>query len=143
MTKQIPGQLSMLDLCQDKTGYSIGEQYRAEGYTNVYDRMPDHPCEVEVIDHEGHRFKSVAKISFGRMVFDLNKYGDQGHDICWWREIEQKTCRTCSQFFDYVCGLGEIYHGTACGKDRPFSVDKAPDDPACDAYEEREEGEDE
>jgi len=47
-----------------------------------------------------------------------------------------KACASCSHFFNYVSGLGEIYHGTACGKNRPFAVDKAPEDPACDDYEE-------
>lgn len=50
-----------------------------------------------------------------------------------------KACGTCVHFFHYVSGLGEIYHGTACGKDRPLAVNKQPDDPACEYYEIREE----
>lgn len=137
--KQIKGQMSMLDIIKDKSGFSCGEQYRAEGYTNAYDAMPDHECEVDVIDHEGHRFRSVVKQSFGSMAFDLNKYGDRGYDICWWREIKQKTCQTCSHWKPCVYGLGDIYHGWACfgfGISKSNSADK----PACDTYEPREEG---
>lgn len=50
-----------------------------------------------------------------------------------------KKCGSCNHFFSYVSGLGEIYHGTACGKDRPLAVNKQPDDPACEYYEIREE----
>jgi hypothetical protein len=52
---------------------------------------------------------------------------------------QPKTCETCGHFFHYVSGPGEIYHGTACGKDRPLSVDKWPDAPACKYYTAREE----
>lgn len=48
-----------------------------------------------------------------------------------------KACGTCDHFFRYVCGLGEIYHGTACGKNRPWSVDKLPEDSACEQYQKR------
>lgn len=135
--KQIPGQMSMLDIITDKKGFSCGEQYRAEGYTNAYDAMPDHPCEVEVIDHEGNRFKSVAKISFGSMVFDTNKYGDRGYGICWWREIKQKTCATCGHFCWVWNPDGDPYRQACFG----FVISRSdnPDQEACEAYEEREE----
>lgn len=66
--------------------FSIGAQYQKEGYTNAYDTMPDHDCEVLVIDHEGHRFKTRAyRNKFGCKVFDSTK--SIGYDICWWKEI--------------------------------------------------------
>lgn len=43
-------------------------------------------------------------------------------------------CSDCAHFIHYVCGLGECYHGTACVKDRPFAVDKDPEDTACKDY---------
>ena len=65
--------------------FSIGAQYRKEGYTNVYDARPDHECNVSVIDHEGNRFKTKAVWSFGRIAFDASR--SRGYDICWWKEI--------------------------------------------------------
>ena len=132
MTDQIPGQLSMLDICADKTGYTIGEQYRNEGYTNSRDAMPDHECEVEVIDHNGNRFQATAKMSFGRMVFQ----GSKGYDICWWREAKQKTCRTCSHWNPYTHGWEPKPVGYACFG---FGISKSnsADNPACDTYQER------
>jgi len=88
MRKQIPGQISMFDLMpEEEDPRSCGERYRAEGYTNAWDAMPDHACTVEVIDHKGNRFKAEVHESFGSMVFDLNRYGSHGYDICWWKEI--------------------------------------------------------
>ena len=80
-------QMNLIDICEDLTGFSIGEQYQHKGFTNAWDAMPDHECVVEVIDHNGNRFKSEVKASFGSMVFDTNRYGSQGYDICWWREL--------------------------------------------------------
>ena len=63
-----------------------GIQYELEGYRNAYDAMPDHDCEVLVIDHEGHRFKTRAyRNEFGNKVFDATK--SKGFDICWWKEV--------------------------------------------------------
>jgi len=133
MSKQIEGQLDLIDLMQDKTGYSIGEQYRSEGYTNACDAMPDHPCMVDVIDHEGNRFMVDCVESFGKMAFSVGNRG-KGYDICWWREVKQKTCAGCAHLCAVVSGLGDIYHVTACLKDRPWAKFKTPEDPACKDY---------
>lgn len=67
-------------------GLNIGAQYTLEGFTNVYDKKPDHDCDVLVIDHEGNRYKTRAFCNeFGYTVFDASK--SKGYDICWWREI--------------------------------------------------------
>ena len=67
-------------------GLNIGAQYTLEGFTNVYDKKPDHDCDVAVIDHEGHRFKTRFYFNrFGTPVFDATK--GEGYDICWWKEI--------------------------------------------------------
>lgn len=66
-------------------GLNIGAQYTLEGFTNVYDKKPDHECNVIVIDHEGNRFKTKAVWSFGRIAFDASR--SRGYDICWWKEI--------------------------------------------------------
>jgi hypothetical protein len=69
--------------------FSIGAQYQREGYTNTYDRKPDHNCTVAVIDHEGNRFKTKFYTNeFGTKVFDATN--SRGYDICWWKEV--KTC---------------------------------------------------
>ena len=138
MGRQIEGQMSMLDIIKDKTGYTIGDQYRAEGYISAYDAKPDHECEVDVIDHNGNKFRAIAKLSFGRMAFDTNKYGSRGYDICWWREVKHRTCAGCAHFRDVVSGLGDIYHDTACLKDRPWAKFKKPEDPACKDYKPKE-----
>lgn len=66
--------------------FSIGGQYTREGYHNVYDEMPDHDCEVDVIDRKGHRFKTrIFRNMFGNMVIDITK--DRGYEICWWKEV--------------------------------------------------------
>lgn len=139
MSRQIEGQLSLIDFMPDKTGYSIGEQYQSEGYTNAYDAMPDHPCKVDVIDHDGNRFQIECVESFGRMAFNVGHRG-KGYDICWWREVEPITCAGCTHFHEVVSGLGDIYHDTACLKDRPFATLKEPENPACEDYKPRKEG---
>lgn len=140
MIKQIEGQLNLIDLMQDKTGYGIGEQYSSEGYTNAYDAMPDHPCKVDVIDHDGNRFRIECVESFGSMAFNVGHRG-KGYDICWWREVEQKACAGCMHFHEVVSGLGDIYHDTACLKDHPWARFKKPEDPACKEYKPRKEDE--
>ena len=74
--KPIPGQITLDEY------FSQGARYRREGYTNVYDKMPEHEGTVEVIDREGNRFRIKAAMSFGRMVF---RGRDRGYDIGWWR----------------------------------------------------------
>lgn len=131
--RQIDGQLNLIDLMQDKTGYSIGEQYRSEGYTNAYDAMPDHPCKVDVIDHEGNRFQIECVESFGRMAFNVGHHG-KGYDICWWKEIEKpKKCGSCIHMRRSVYGLME-YHGWACFG---FGISRSqdPQQTACEMYE--------
>ena len=74
--KPIPGQITLFEY------FSLGNRLRREGYTNVWDKMPEREGTVEVIDREGNRFKIMAAMSFGMMVFRGN---NRGHDICWWR----------------------------------------------------------
>ena len=60
-------------------------QYTSEGYINAYDKMPDHDCDVNVIDHNGDRFKARCEYNkFGKMGFSGKS---KGYDICWWKEI--------------------------------------------------------
>lgn len=67
--------------------FSYGAKCRKEGYTNTWDKMPDHDCEVAVIDHEGHKFNTRAYFNeFGNMVYDATK--GKGYDICWWKEMK-------------------------------------------------------
>ena len=132
--KQIEGQISLVDLMRDKTGFSCGDQYRSEGYTNAWDGMPDHECAVDVIDHEGNRFQIECQKGLdGSMVFYVGHRG-KGYDICWWREIKKTTCAGCAHFHEVVSGLGDIYNDTACLKDRPWAKFKDPEDPACEYY---------
>lgn len=78
-------QFDLFDYAHDGS-LNIGAQYTLEGFTNRYDRMPDHDCMVDVIDHEGNRFKTRAYVNkFGYPVFDATK--GKGYDICWWKEI--------------------------------------------------------
>lgn len=84
---EIPGQMTFFDYYLEH--FSIGAQYRKEGYTNVYDKKPDHDCDVLVIDHEGNRYKTRAFCNeFGYTVFDATK--GKGYDICWWRETRNE-----------------------------------------------------
>lgn len=65
--------------------YMLICQYTSEGYINAYDKMPDHDCDVNVIDHNGNRFKARCEYNkFGTMVFSGKS---KGYDICWWKEI--------------------------------------------------------
>lgn len=76
-----------LDINDKNIPYGI--RCRREGYTNVYDRLPDHDCKVAVIDHEGHRFTTrFYKNSLGSNVFDASK--SRGYDICWWKEVDNE-----------------------------------------------------
>lgn len=63
--------------------HSYGAYCRSLGFTNAYDKMPDHPCTVTVIDHNDNIFDTEAVLSFGTIVF---KGGSKGYDICWWKE---------------------------------------------------------
>lgn len=78
--KPMPGQITLYDYWLEN--FSIGARYRSEGYTNVYDAMPDHEGLVDVIDHEGNRFTQQAVLSFGSMAF---RGRNKGYGICWWR----------------------------------------------------------
>ena len=84
MAQQIEGQMTFWEYYLEN--FSYGAKCRKEGYTNAYDRMPDHDCTVAVIDHNGNRFKTRAYINqFGNKVFDATK--GKGYDICWWKEV--------------------------------------------------------
>lgn len=133
--RQIDGQMSLIDFMPDKTGYSIYEQYKSEGYTNAWEAMPDHECEVEVIDRNNNRFKARVVKSVGCMVFDTNNSGPKakgGYDICYWREV--KKCGSCAHMRRSVYGLLE-YHGWACfGMPDSISRSSDPEQAACDQY---------
>ena len=45
------------------------------------------------------------------------------------------NCGTCKYFGEYVCGLGDIYHGTHCKINAPFAVNVEAEDEACDKWE--------
>ena len=45
------------------------------------------------------------------------------------------TCGTCKYFHHYVCGLGDIYSGTACTVSAPFAKDVDENQDACDRWE--------
>ena len=49
-----------------------------------------------------------------------------------------EKCGTCDYFVHYVCGLGGIYHGTACAVNAPFARDVDAADDACDKWRKRE-----
>ena len=73
-------QMTLFDYYMENFSYSA--QCKRDGYTNVYDAMPEREGWVDVIDREGHKFKSKAVLSFGSMAFSGP---DRGYDICWWR----------------------------------------------------------
>lgn len=94
-------QMSLFDFIENPYE-TLGEKYTREGLTNVYDRHPDHPCDILVIDHAGNRFRAKAVLSFGEIAFE----GSKGYDICWWKEVPEgkpKTkrgdCGTCKWSF--------------------------------------------
>ena len=77
------GQMTLWDYYLEN--FSHGADMQREGFTNAYDRMPDHDCRVLVEDHNGNRFKTNAiKNIFGHMVFHGSS---KGYDICWWKEV--------------------------------------------------------
>lgn len=78
------GQMSVFDFIEDPYE-PTWKKYTREGYTNVYDKVPDHPCDIDVIDREGHRYRTKAVESFGSIAFDATK--GRGYDFCWWREV--------------------------------------------------------
>ncbi len=78
------GQITLYDYQLEH--FSYGAKCRKEGYTNVYDRSPDHDGIVSVIDHNGNRYKTRCYFNkFGNMVFDTTK--SKGYDICWYKYI--------------------------------------------------------
>ena len=79
----IPGQMSLYGYWLDN--FSYGAQMKREGYTNVYEAMPDEEGPVQVVDHAGNRYKMRAVMSFGSMAFSGN---DRGYNICWWRKAK-------------------------------------------------------
>ena len=46
-------------------------------------------------------------------------------------------CGSCKYFGNYVCGPRDIYHGTHCVVNAPFSVDVEASDDACNKWEEQ------
>ena len=109
-----------------------------EGFTNAYDRMPDHDCEVLVVDHNENRFKTRAyKNKFGYMVFDSTK--GRGYDICWWKEIGPiRSCGDCKYFRTYVDAYTCEPLGTICVDDSPLSRPANAEDPACKRWAKKE-----
>lgn len=83
--RAMPGQMTFWEYYLEN--FSYGAQCRREGYHNSYDDPdPDYDMVVDVIDHEGHRFRTTLyKNEFGNWVFDATK--GKGYDICWWKEV--------------------------------------------------------
>ena len=81
MARQIEGQMTLDDY------FSLGAQLRREGYTNSWDKeKPECDSIVDVIDHEGYRFRTALFVNtFGNWVFDASK--GRGYDICWWKVV--------------------------------------------------------
>lgn len=100
--KQIAGQINLWDHYLEN--YSLGAKYRKEGFTNAYDAMPDHECVVLVIDRNDKRWKCEIKQSFGKMVFDMNRFGAHGYEPVWWKEIEDpdKPAPELDDFKEYI-----------------------------------------
>lgn len=99
------GQMTLEDWYMEN--FSLGAQLRKEGYTNAYDAMPDHDCEVDVVDHNGNRFRTMAVINkFGNKCF---QGPDKGYGICWWREVEKPlpvlVKGMCDDAYCPKCGL--------------------------------------
>ncbi len=66
----------------------------------------------------------------GQMSLFDNIPGENGEK----QQKQRKYCSGCAFFHEVVSGLGEIYHSTACLKDRPWARFKEPEDPACEYY---------
>ena len=52
-----------------------------------------------------------------------------------------RTCKSCKHFFCYTAGISVLFHGTACGKNRPLSTNTDPDKPACRDWIRKQDGE--
>lgn len=131
MEEQIKGQMDIFDFIENPSE-TLGEKLTKEGFTNAWDRMPDHDCEVMVIDHNGNRFRTKAfRDKFGSMVFDATK--SSGYDICWWMEVAPilQTCESCIHFRHIVNAYTCEPIDTSCIKNKPFSVDVSPGQSAC------------
>lgn len=46
-----------------------------------------------------------------------------------------RTCGACYYFRQYVCGLGDIYHGTMCTVNAPLAVNLEDNHEACERFE--------
>lgn len=119
MTKQIPGQMSLFDIIeQPEPAFDPDDfltwcdwcAYQDKAKCCTYDEPLGRSC------IRGSGFKPAKKLPKTR-----------------------KKCGSCAHFHEVVSGPGDIYHGTACLKDRPWAHFKEPDDPACEYYEIREE----
>ena len=58
-----------------------------DGWTNVYDQMPDKEGFYLVENHIGQRGKQRAVRSFGRMAWECAKWN--AYDTCWWKEVNR------------------------------------------------------
>ncbi len=117
--KQIEGQLSLFDI-RDTT-------------------KKRRPCEYSFERYIGQRV--VFKGGIAGTVTEIEPYyttikTDDGGELAGTPTTISplKTCGACAHFREVVSGLGEIYHSTACLKDRPWANFKEPEDPACEYY---------
>ena len=74
----IPGQYEI------KHGYFM----MLDGWTNVYDQMPDKEGIYLVENHIGQRGKQSAVMSFGRMAWKVANWN--AYDTCWWKEVNKE-----------------------------------------------------
>lgn len=131
MTKQIPGQMSLFDIIKPKNDENL--QKTAEYCKNL--TLFD-PCDY-LTWCDWCAYQDKAKCCTYDEPLGRSCIRGSGFKPAKKLPKTRKKCGTCAHFFHYVSGLGEIYHGTACGKNRPWSVDKLPEDLACEQYQKR------
>lgn len=79
--------------------FSYGACLRREGYTNTYDAKPEENSIVDVVDHEGNRFRTALYINeFGYWVYDATK--GKGYDICWWKVVRPFNAKDKEKYLD-------------------------------------------
>lgn len=79
--------------------FSYGTCLRREGYTNTYDAKPEENSIVDVVDHDGNRFRTALYINeFGNWVYDATK--GKGYDICWWKVARPFNAKDKEKYLD-------------------------------------------
>lgn len=68
----------------------MAKELRFKGYENCYDSLPDHDCDVEMVDvHEYPRYHMVkAKFNAASKTFTVGSYG---WPLKWWKEIPESN----------------------------------------------------